>query len=633
MKTKKYLKIILIILILSSLGSNIVKAQNFDEVNNVKSYLEGFLKSQMEEYNVPGVTLSLVKDGEILISEGYGFSNLKEKRKVDPDRTLFRPGSGSKLFIWTAVMQLVEEGKIDLNVDINNYLDFKIPNEIEGVKGQEVPPITMMNLMNHNAGFEDILEQLFVLNKNSVRPLGEYLKKHIPARIYPPGEQMAYSNYGSALAAYIVQRVSNMDFYDYVQSNIFTPLNMHHSTFRQPPEDSIEGDISHGFVYQKGKYQSDQFEYIQPYPAGSLSSTATDMAKFMIAHLNAGSYNDTNILKPETVDIMHSQSFTHYEDFAGMAHGFIEMKKNNYRVLTHGGDTFLFHSGIFLIPELNLGLFVSYNGRDASLARRSLFDNFMDKYYPVQESVIPKDKTDEFIDSSLLTGIYYPNRNNFSTYQSINRIINQMKIKTDNESDIYYNMSGDTYYFEQLKEGVFYDKKSGNKLYVDSNEGNDIKILYTNSPHNLVKANWYETLTFNIIFLIGYIIFTIIFIIYLIKSLFKKYIKDKYLPEKFTAILYGITAIGFFISLVIVFSDIHPLYNIPYLFLEESSLFENIQKYLWSLPIIAVLLIVMNVRIWFKQRWYLLQKVFYTLYTIWSLGIIWWFYYWNILIF
>jgi len=183
LKKRKVLIVLFLITIFLLLTSSITLAQNIDDLDSVESFFDGFFQSQMEEYKVPGLTISVVKDGEIIFKKGYGYYDLENNKRVDPNNTLFRPGSVSKLFIWTSIMQLVEEGKIDLNENVNNYLDFKIPNEIVGSNAEDIKPITVMNLLNHNAGFEDKIKDLFVLSADDIKPLGTYLREYMPARV------------------------------------------------------------------------------------------------------------------------------------------------------------------------------------------------------------------------------------------------------------------------------------------------------------------------------------------------------------------------------------------------------------------------------------------------------------------
>src|SRR5215510_5234194 len=180
---------------------------------DVESFLDGIVPLQLKRNDIAGATIAVVKDGKLLFAKGYGYADVKNKKPVSAAETLFRPGSISKLFTWTAIMQLFEQGKLDLDRDVNTYLDFKIPDAFG-------KPITLKNIMTHTPGFEEQVKDLFNINSSSP-DLGQYLKTHIPARVYPPGTVPAYSNYATALAGYIVQRVSGRPFEEYVAENIF----------------------------------------------------------------------------------------------------------------------------------------------------------------------------------------------------------------------------------------------------------------------------------------------------------------------------------------------------------------------------------------------------------------------------
>jgi len=258
---------------------------------DLEAFLDGFIPIELQRDDIAGAVVAVVKDGKVLFAKGYGYAEVKTRKPVTVDATLFRPGSISKTFTWTAVMQLVEQGKIDLNRDVNDYLDFKIPATFG-------KPITMKDLMTHTPGFEETLKELFVANAADMRPLQQYVQTHMPQEIFPPGTTPAYSNYGATLAGYIVQRVSGMPFDDYIEQNIFVPLGMTHSTFRQPLPANLKPLMSEG--YNKVSQPPKDFEFVQAWPAGSLATTADDMSHFMIAHLQNGEYNGARILKPET---------------------------------------------------------------------------------------------------------------------------------------------------------------------------------------------------------------------------------------------------------------------------------------------------------------------------------------------
>lgn len=349
---------------------------------DVEIFLDGFVPLQLQQDDIAGATISIVKDGKLLFAKGYGYRDVEKKHPVVADETLFRPGSVSKLFAWTAVMQLAEQGKLDLDRDVNAYLDFKIPEAFG-------KPITLKNLLSHTPGFEEVVKDLFVDASKQVS-LGQYLKTHIPRRIYPPGTVAAYSNYGAGLAGYIVERVSGRPFNQYVDENIFKPLGMTHSTFEQPLPNSLAAKMSNG--YRSASDGPKPFEAVGPGPAGSMTSSATDMARFMTAHLQGGQFADARILRPETVSLMHSRLYELNPAANGMAYGFYEESRNGHRIIAHSGDTELFHSSLHLITGANLGFFVSYNsaGIGKVEARGQLWSAFLNRYFadsPVRQTL------------------------------------------------------------------------------------------------------------------------------------------------------------------------------------------------------------------------------------------------------
>jgi CubicO group peptidase (beta-lactamase class C family) len=349
---------------------------------DLDAFFDGLIPLQLQRNDIAGAVVIVVKDGNVLFARGYGYGDADRKKPVSVDDTLFRPGSVSKLFTWTAVMQLVEQGKLELDRDINDYLDFKIPPTFGA-------PITLRNLMTHTPGFEEAIKDLISDDPGRLMPLQTYMTTHMPARIFPPGSVPAYSNYGAGLAGYIVQRVSGKPFEQYIQENIFAPLRMTHSTFAQPLPDALKPLMSAGF-----KLESDgakPFEFVQPAPAGAVSAPAGDIARFMIAHLQDGRFEDKQILKPETAQLMHSRQFGLDPQMNGMALGFYEESQNGHRIIGHGGDTVYFHSDLHLILDANVGFFVSYNseGRSDISPRDPLWQQFLDRYFPVPTPALP----------------------------------------------------------------------------------------------------------------------------------------------------------------------------------------------------------------------------------------------------
>src|SRR5205823_4035459 len=267
---------------------------------DLEPFLDALIPSQLQNRNIAGAVVAIVKDGQVLLAKGYGYADFAAKKPVLADQTLFRPGSISKLFTTTAVMQLVEQGKLDLDGDVSEYLDFAIPKTYP-------EPVTLRRLLTHTAGFEETLKNLFVPSEDAMKPLRDYLVATMPVRIFPPGKVVSYSNYGFALAGYLVERASGEKFERYIDNHILKPLGMLNSTFDQPLPASLQSKMSQGYLVATKKPRD--FEFVQAAPAGSLSTTATDMTRFMLAFLQGGTADGVTILKPQTVRLMESLQF------------------------------------------------------------------------------------------------------------------------------------------------------------------------------------------------------------------------------------------------------------------------------------------------------------------------------------
>ncbi len=347
--------------------------------SDLDSFFAGFVPYAIQRGDITGAVVAVVHDGKLVFAHGYGYADLKTHQPVVADRTLFRIGSISKLFTWTSVMQLVQAGKINLDADVNTYLDFHIPERFG-------KPITMRDLMTHTAGFQETIQDLFVQNSGKLVSLHDYLVAHLPPCIFPPGKVVAYSNYGATLAAYIVQRVSGEPFEQYVQQHILTPLNMDDSTFVQPLPARMRPNMSTGY-FSASNPKTIPFEYVQVWPAGSFTSSATDMAHFMIAQLQNGSYAGAQILSLATARLMHSRQYISIPGLLnGMDLGFYQENRNGHEIIGHAGDTDAFHSDLHLILDANVGLFISLNSAGKQGASESvrvaIFRAFLDRYFP-----------------------------------------------------------------------------------------------------------------------------------------------------------------------------------------------------------------------------------------------------------
>jgi len=391
-------------------------AQVADRFQHFEAYLDGLMAAQFKDHKLAGATFALIHNNRPVLTKGYGMADVASQTPVDPQRHLFRPGSVSKLFTWTAVMQLVEQGKLDLNADAGQYVtQFDLPNNFD-------TPITLTHLLTHTPGLEDgAAGYLFGDEPSDYIGLAEALEKWLPSQVREPGTFAAYSNWGTALAGLIVANVSGVPFEQYVQDNIFTPLNMQQATFEEPLPASLNQDMATGYITEHGAVAPFGFEYIKNFgPAGALSASAGAMTHFMLTHLNEGRFGNTTLLKPETVRLMHANLHSHDERVAAIAHGFYEKRYNGQRFIGHGGDTIAFHSELLLDTKNRFGLFVSFNSSEGATARRAVVEGVLDYFYPTTRINLPNEPPKGSAERiAAIAGAYRINRRSYTKLEGV----------------------------------------------------------------------------------------------------------------------------------------------------------------------------------------------------------------------
>ncbi|HVH71383.1 MAG TPA: serine hydrolase domain-containing protein, partial [Candidatus Dormibacteraeota bacterium] len=447
---------------------------------DLSAFLDGLIPQQIEKADIAGAVVAVVKDGKVLFERGYGYADAEKKTPVSPQDTLFRPGSISKTFAWTAVMQQVEQGKLSLDADVNQYLDYRIPPTFG-------KPTTLRDIMTHRSGFEETIKDLFVGEQKDLTPMTKYLPSHLPKQIFVPGTVPAYSNYATTVAAYIVQRVSGQDFNDYVDEHFFKPLNMTRATFRQPLPESLKPFMSNGYDLGSGKPK--HFEWVEVAPAGSLSASAESMAHWMVMHLQNGRYGDRQILKPETAIQMHARQEGWPASMNAMCLGFYEQNLNGHRVLSHGGDTELFHSDLFLVLDSNVGLFVSYNsaGRpEHGDARGDLYMKFMDRYFPVAPTNEPTLATAKE-DAQSVAGSYKISRRFETNILAVSTMLGEAKVLVDRKDNticldgFFKKENGQPRHFREIAPLLFKSVDGPGKFAFLKDSGGR-RVLYLDYP-------------------------------------------------------------------------------------------------------------------------------------------------------
>jgi CubicO group peptidase (beta-lactamase class C family) len=466
---------------------------------DVSAFLDGVMPLQLAREDIAGAVVLVVKDGKVLFAKGYGYADVEKRIPVTADGTLFRPGSISKLFTWTAVMQLVEQGKLDLDRDVNDYLDFKIPPAFS-------KPITLRNIMTHTSGFEETAKDMWVSNPSELRPLGDYLKEHLPQRIFPAGTTPAYSNYATTLAGYIVERVSGQRFDDYIEQNILAPLGMRDATFRQPLPKSIEPMMSRGYFLASQPPRA--FELVEPAPAGSSALTAMAISRFMIAHLQDGRFEEARLLRPETAQVMHTRQFASLPGLSGWALGFYEESRNGHRIIGHAGDTLFFHSDLHLIPDAGVGFFVSYNsqGKAEISPRTAVWQKFLDRYFPFEApAAAPLPSAAQ--DARAVSGSYLLTRRSETTILSIGMMLNQVKVIPNADHTISVgqmkDLNGVPKRFQEISPLLFREV-GGQDLLAFKRDDSGRMILINDRPIAVgQRVAWHQASGFNLFILVG----------------------------------------------------------------------------------------------------------------------------------
>jgi CubicO group peptidase (beta-lactamase class C family) len=608
----------------------------------MESFLDDLLPKEMEQYHVPGAAVSVVKDGKLFFAKGYGYADVENQIPIDPEQTIFKIGSIGKLFTWAAVMQLVEQGKLDLDADINTYLDFRIPDTYP-------QPITFKHLMTHTAGFEDVSFEIFTWNADGVKPVGEWLASHIPARVRPPGDAAAYSNYSAELAGYIVARVSGKPYEKYLQENIFDPLGMKHSSAQWPLPTDLRAQSALGYWDIGNGLQPvpDYPEYFgQPAmaPAGAHSSTVTDIARFMIAHLEHGSYSDANstegrILKDSTVQQMHSTLYRPDPRISGGAYGFFEFDDNGQRTLGHSGGTIGFATLMLLLPDQDTGVFVVYTNEsigDSTTQHFGFQRAFFDHYYPAP-AVDPIQPSTDFEDRvNEIVGTYKPTR---TAYENIEKFGNLMSppvtISDLGDGTLLLTTNGVKARLVEVEPLYFRQQDGPLGIVFRENDRGQISYMFADvSPqYAYEKLSWYEMPGFNFALVLTSILVFLSMIPVAVIRFFRdrRSMADQDPGPRAARNAYGIILGISLLNLVFVvgFWMMSTSLGFPVFGLSLRD------KVVLGLGVLSALLtvgaVVYAVRAWKDRYWGVVFRVYYTLVTVAAVAFVWFLNQWNLL--
>lgn len=337
----------------------------------VAAFLDEFMTREMERLDVPGAAITVVRDGQVLLERGYGVSDLSTSAPVDPAATVFRIGSVSKPLTSLAVLQQSELGAIPLDRDIAPLVPLDLDDDRFG-------PVTPAALLTHTAGFAE--QRIGIANRDAsaLPTLADHLADHVPARFAPTGVVHSYANFNYALLALLVERVSGEEFTDYMTQHVFTPLGMRSTTFAQTLPLQLVSRLATGYVGPLGERVETPWMFQRDYPAAGASTTAADMARFMIAVLDG----HDDVVSPESTAAYRATAWQPDPTMPGRTTAGLEERWiNGERAVTHGGDTFGYAAQLVLLPQRDTGYFLVTNVESDEFRERWI-DAIFDRYYP-----------------------------------------------------------------------------------------------------------------------------------------------------------------------------------------------------------------------------------------------------------
>ena len=456
---------------------------------DVEGFFDGIFPLQLERSDIAGASVLVMQDGKVLLQKGYGVAEEKTQKPVDPVATIFRLASISKLFTWISVMQLEEQGKLNIDADVNQYLDFQIRPAFS-------KPITLRNLMTHTGGFEEEARDVILTDPKQAVTLRDFLIRNQPMRLFAPGTVPAYSNYGVGLAGYIVQRVSGQPFEQYVAEHIFGPVGMTHSTFYQPPPKGLAAVPSEGYRGNTTK-PAVGFEIFNPAPAGGVSSTAADMGRFGQMLLNGGEIEGQRILKPDTLARMWTPQFRASEQMPPIGMGFYQSWRDGVHWIGHQGDLIAFHSLFFVEPERKVVLFVSYNSAGGSgKVRPEIINMFTDRYFPgaAAKQTFLTLKREEL---KQVEGTYQPTRRADSTIGRFLALSSQEVVDVDKDGVMHLGESkdlrGHPLKFKPIAKDLWQEVDGQHQVFAIRGADGTVVRLASDFPGSQVeRVAWYD---------------------------------------------------------------------------------------------------------------------------------------------
>ncbi len=453
------------------------------DATQLEAYVDGVVTTAMEDHRIPGVVVSVVRDGEVLLEKGYGFAREPDGLRADPVTSLFRVASISKTFNATALMQLVEDGRVDLDAPFTDYLadiTFRLPLGIPRVR----------DLITHSAGFEDgYFGHFWARDATSDHTLADYVARYQPTQVREPGKRVVYSNYGTSVIGLIIERVSGQPYPDYLREHVLRPIGMQASQFRDWRTADEEPTLAHSYTWSNGRYKAPDWAWQHQglLPAGGLVATARDMTHFMRAHLGDGSFEGGRLLQPDTLAQMHRTLIANHEAVTPNAHGFWAATIWGYPTLQHGGSIFGFMSNMVLVPELGLGIFVSTNTPAGHKLSSTLPRRIIAQFHPPKVAIPAPAYADAEAARAALepfTGDYMPQRRGYTTLEKASGLLDTLRVGFNDRGYLTLTGGGTLQRFVALDDNRFANPDTGEVIAFSRDADGRPVLLHNAYGHN-----------------------------------------------------------------------------------------------------------------------------------------------------
>lgn len=636
----KIIQTILILTVLLSGNSVIppqaVAAQGQIDSTDMEAFFDEFLTSAMAEHHVPGAAIVVVQGNDILFAKGYGYANLENQTPVDPETTIFRWASVSKLFPIVGVLHLVDQGMMDLDADINQYLrNWQVPNDFS-------TPVRVRDLLQHTDGFgpKDLASQS--LNADDLQPLGTTLSKVIRSPQYEPGSLIAYGGVGTALAGYLLEQVSGDRFEDHIATSFFEPLDMTHSTFYQDMPPEFQGNLAPIYIYEEDSdsYTPAPYLYLNTTPTGGLSAAPLDMAHFVIALLNDGRYMDAQILSPRSAQAMLEGQFSPSPDFPGVTYGFLEHFYKGQRGLMRDGSGLRTRAQVYVLPEHNIG-YVYVQNTSGDEVIDAINEAFIDTFYPAPDKPFVTASSN---DNRIYAGNYRSvQTDEYTLMKSGSLLYGELRVEANPDNsltitptvfgDIYGGFEGSNRWVE-IAPQVF--QRTDRERYITFRQDEKSQKFYLISGSGYhgayYKLNWYEASTVQFIWS-GLCIFVMLsaLVIWPFGLLIGR--KEKSLLANLARWVGSLSSLllltGHFGGLYTGF--IKQIADLPTVAFGISTLLAAMLGVTLCGAILGLATPVFALLAWKDGHWSIWGRIHYSVLAVSALAFVWWLNYWNLL--